>query len=484
VSDAVAPRVLIVEDDVEVRALLLDLLGHAGYRTDWVGAGDEALRTMEGELYDVVLLDLRLPGIDGMGVLTAAPSVQPDAQFIVMTAFGATDTAVQAMKLGAFDYLTKPFDIDELTLTVARAVRESESRRELARLRRASAVGPLAQLIGRSAAMQRLRDLIERVAPTRASVLITGETGTGKELVARAIHALSDRSRGPFTPVQCSALPETLLESELFGHLKGSFTGAMANRRGLFEEANRGTLFLDEVSTIAAATQVKLLRVLQERLVLRVGGGSPVPVDFRLVTATNEGLDGEVSAGRFREDLYYRLKVVPIEVPPLRERRSDIPLLANHFRLQCAAELGVPVREFANEVLPRLEEHDWPGNVRELRNYVERAMIMHDGGRQIAAVPLDAARAPGGAPRSDRPDGGADGQHPSARAPDSTGLARGVEDRWSLERMEREYILAVLDEAQGNRSRAAEVLGINRRTLHRKLEQYRGASERTRGDGA
>src|SRR5262245_12326524 len=277
----------------------------------------------------------------GLNVLSAAPALQTDAQFIVMTAFGSDDTAVEAMKLGAFDYINKPFRTEELLLTRERARRETELRREVASLRRRAGEGIRTRLVGRSPAMERLFDLVERVAPTRATVLIVGETGTGKELVARAVHDLSERARKPFVAVNCSALPETLLESELFGHTKGSFTGAIANKRGLFEEANGGTLFLDEISTISPAIQVKLLRVLQDRKIQRVGGVAPITVDFRLIAATNVDLSEEVRHGHFREDLYYRLNVFPITVPPLRERTGDVPILANYFRMKFAQENGV-----------------------------------------------------------------------------------------------------------------------------------------------
>jgi two-component system NtrC family response regulator/two-component system response regulator HydG len=360
------------------------------------------------------------------------------------------ETAVEAMKLGAFDYICKPVGAEELAVTISRALRDTELRREVVQLRQQVA-GRRVQMIGRSPALQRVHDLLKRVAPTRATVLITGETGTGKELVARSLHELSDRSRGPFVAINCSALPETLLESELFGYVKGAFTGAVAPRRGLFEEANGGTLFLDEIATISPAIQVKLLRVLQERRIQRLGSSQSVAVDFRLVAAGNLDLASQVEAGTFREDLFYRLNIFPITVPPLRERKEDIPLLASHFRLRFAEENGLEPPEIRADTMERLLEHDWPGNVRELENFIERAVIMHAGAK---SMPFDAP----GTRRGDA-------------APELA--ARSIRERWTLERLEREYILDVVRETNGHQIRAAEILGIDRRTLYRKLKQYR-----------
>lgn len=452
VKTDVAPRVLIVEDEEIVRDVLLKVLEKEGYEVDAVEAGEEALKALENQLYDLVLLDLNLPGMHGLNVLSAAPSTQTDAQFIVMTAFGTVDTAVEAMRLGAYDYINKPFRTEELLLTMRRAREEAALRREVAQLRRrAGEQGPGARMVGRSAPMQRLFDLMERVAPTRATVLITGETGTGKELVARGIHDLSDRARRPFVAINCSALPETLLESELFGHMKGAFTGAIQNKRGLFEEAAGGTLFLDEISTISPAIQVKLLRVLQERKIKRVGGRDLVPVDFRLIAATNRDLGELVQRGEFREDLYYRLNVFPISVPALRDRREDIPVLANYFRLRFAEENGVEPPEIPPETMARMMAYDWPGNVRELENFIERAVIMHAGAKSI---PFDAPQSLG-------------------RRQERELLAKARTERWDLERLEREYILECLEETHWHQGEAAAILGINRRTLYRKLKKYR-----------
>jgi DNA-binding NtrC family response regulator len=422
-------RVLVVEDEEIIREILLKTLDEEGYHVDAVETGEDALKALDSQLYDLVLLDLNLPGMHGLNVLAAAPAVQTDAQFIVMTAFGTVDTAVEAMKLGAYDYINKPFRTEELLMTLERAREEADLRREVAQLRRQAGEGMQSRIVGRTAAMQRLFDMIERVAPTRATVLVVGETGTGKELVARAIHDLSDRARRPFVAVNCSALPESLLESELFGHMKGSFTGAIQNKRGLFEEASGGTLFLDEISTVSAAIQVKLLRVLQERKIKRVGGRETVAVDFRLLAATNVDLAKLVEEDGFREDLFYRLNVFPIMVPPLRERREDIPLLANHFRLRFAEENGIEPPELPPETLSRMMAY-------------------------ARSIPFDPP-------------------HGVGRRPERELLTRSRDDQWDLERLEREYILEILEETHWHQGEASEILGINRRTLYRKLRKYR-----------
>jgi DNA-binding NtrC family response regulator len=449
----VSARVLVVEDQPPVRDLLVEVMRQEGYGTETAASGEDALRALDRGLYDLVLLDINLPGISGMDVLQAARALQTDAEFVMLTGYGSVESAVEAMRLGAFDYLSKPVDVDELALCAARALRERDTRRELAQLRASAEGGVRSRIVGRSTAMQRLWDLVERVAPTRASVLVTGETGTGKELVARAIHELSDRARRPFVAVNCSALPETLLESELFGHVKGAFTGAVATRRGLVEEAAGGTLFLDEIATISPATQVKLLRVLQERKVQRVGGGPEVPVDFRLVAAANVSLEDEVRAGRFREDLFWRLNVFPVHVPALRERAGDVPLLVQHFRLRFARENGMEPPEVTADTLARMQAYEWPGNVRELENWVERALILHAGARSL---PFDPPRA-AGAPQNE----------------ERGLLTRARAERWTMDRLEREYITAVLAEVGGHQGRATEILGIDRRTLQRKLARFR-----------
>jgi DNA-binding NtrC family response regulator len=438
--------ILVVEDDPSVQHVLRQVLAAQGWRVDVAGSGELALPLLERELYDLVLLDIRLPGMSGLDVLSAATSLQTDSQFVMMSGDGMIVDAVEAMRLGAYDYIPKPVRMEELTLILRRGLEERARRRELARLRRATEAPGQRLLVGDSPPMQRLRELIMRVAPTRTSVLITGETGTGKELVAREIHHLSDRSGRAFVPVHCAALPESLMESELFGHVKGSFTGATAGRRGLLEEAAEGTLFLDEAASLSATVQAKLLRVLQERRVQRVGSNTLVPVGFRLLTATNIDLTAEIAAGRFRDDLFYRLNVFPIVVPPLRERREDIPRLAAHFLNQIAREHGREPPELSSAALRRLEEYDWPGNVRELASVIERAAILHAGSRQLS-IELP--------------------QKPSSVEGEL--LEAGARGTWPLERVEREYILRTLESVGGNQSRAAQLLGIDRRTLSRKL---------------
>jgi two-component system response regulator HydG len=449
-------RVLVVEDDGVVLSLLVKILTEAGYAVTGVPSGEAALTELDRQLFDSVLLDLNLPGVQGMDVLSVGPNMQTDTPFIVMTAFGSVDTAVEAMKRGAFDYVSKPFREEELLLTLRRAQEETDLRREVARLRRhVKDIGAAPEMVGRSSAMERVRDLIARVAPSRATVLITGETGTGKELVARSIHALSGRAEKSFVGVNCSAIPETLLESELFGHVKGAFTGAITNKRGLMEEASGGSLFLDEIGTVTPNIQVKLLRVLQERTIMRVGAREAVPVDIRLIAATNLDLAEEVRQGRFREDLFYRFSVFPVHVPALRERRDDVPLLAAFFLRRAAAEHQITPPSIPPTTMQRLMEYEWPGNVRELENFIERSVIMHSGSKTIPFDPSE-------------------GLH---RRREHDLLKSARDERWDLDRLEREYILSVLDDVAGHQGRAAEILGIDRRTLYRKLKRYRGGLE-------
>jgi two-component system, NtrC family, response regulator HydG len=450
------PELLIVEDDDVTRGLLVTLLSGQGYSVSAVGTAEDGLQLLERADFDLVLLDFNLPGMDGLALLEAAVAMPVAAQIVMMTAYSSIPTAVKAMRLGAFDYLTKPLQTQELLLVLQRALDTSELRREVARLRRKLVRNGFGGLVGQSPPMLQLFDLIERVAPTGATVLITGETGTGKELVARAIHTLSGRSSRPFVPVNCSALTETLLESELFGHVKGSFTGAITDRRGLFEEAAGGTLFLDEVSSISPSIQVKLLRVLQERVITRVGGGPVIHTDFRLVAATNQNLADAVEAGEFREDLFYRLNVYPIQVPPLRERKSDIPLLVEHFLERMAMLEGIRVPPVATHALRPLAEHDWPGNVRELENHVARSVILQSHADELSFESPRALRKPS----HSRPT-----------------LDLAVSENWSLADVEREYILRVLERTRGHKGQAADILGLDRRTVYRKIREYLGEDD-------
>jgi DNA-binding NtrC family response regulator len=442
--------VLLVEADPTCRARLTKFLEGAGHEVLAVGDGQEALDVLHTRPVDLVMLDLDISKVGGLNVLSALPSLQTDAKVVVMTAHGI-ESAVEAMKLGAYDCVPMPIDAGVMGPVLDRALAELSVRRELERLRGAAGSGRMSAIVGKTPAMQRLFRLIERVAPTRATALVTGETGTGKELVARAVHDLSPRADRPFVAVNCSAIPSTLLEAELFGHIRGSFTGAVQSRKGLIEEAAGGTLFLDEISTLSEDVQVKLLRVLEDRRVQRVGSNASVAVDFRLIAATNTNLGAQVTAGIFREDLFFRLDVFPIAVPPLRDRRDDIPLLAGHFMARFAAEHGIEAPGISPFTLSRMKAYDWPGNVRELENFIERSVIMYPGG---AGFPFDLPRATPG-------NGGA------------ALLGRAVDEDWTLERLEREYLLSTLERCRWQQGTVAALLGINRRTIHRKLKRYR-----------
>ena len=455
-------RVLVIEDDEVLRQLLIDVLNDQEYEVEAAETGEEGLRAMEQDVFDIILLDINLPGMDGMDVLRLAPARQPDAQVVMMTAFGTVDTAVEAMKQGAFDYINKPFSTDELLLTINRALEEQDLRREVARLRqKARGVGGDIQIVGKSPAIQRVIDLIARVAPSRATVLVTGETGTGKELVARAIHTASNRAGKPFMPINCAAIPDNLLESELFGHMKGAFTGAIQNKKGLFEEASGGTVFLDEISTMSMSLQPKLLRVLQEYVIMRVGGRQPIPVNIRLIAATNVDLKKRVAAGEYREDLFYRLNVFPIEVPPLRDRKEDIPLLSNFFLQKYSELYTIDAPKLPARTLDRMMSYEWPGNVRELENFIERAVVLHaSGGSGTVGFEL-----------------------PSDSTEDEEGGASILDEaqrkRWTFEDLEREYIFRVLESVRWKKTEAAEILGIDRRTLYRKLKRYETEGSRS-----
>jgi len=455
-------KVLVIEDDEVLRQLLIDVLSDQDYEVEAAETGEQGLRAMEQDVFDVILLDINLPGMDGMDVLRLAPARQPDAQVVMMTAFGTVDTAVEAMKQGAFDYINKPFSTDELLLTINRALEEQDLRREVARLRqKARGIGGEIQIVGKSAAIQRVIDLIARVAPSRATVLVTGDTGTGKELVARAIHSASNRAGQPFMPINCAAIPDNLLESELFGHMKGAFTGAIQNKKGLFEEASGGTVFLDEISTMSMSLQPKLLRVLQEYVIMRVGGRQPIPVNIRLIAATNVDLKKRVASGLYREDLFYRLNVFPIEVPSLRDRKEDIPLLSNFFLQKYSELYSIDAPKLPARTLDRMMSHEWPGNVRELENFIERAVVLHASGGSGTVgfeLPSDA---------SEDDDGG------------TSILDEAQRKRWTFEDLEREYIFRVLESVRWKKTEAAEILGIDRRTLYRKLKRYENEGSRS-----
>ena len=446
------PTILIVDDDRPQR----DGLQRALADRYAVLVADEAQKAgaiLEAQPVDVLLTDLRMPGDDGLKLLRRAGSLSNPPVSIMMTAYGSIENAVEAMKAGAYHYITKPVNLDELELVIGRALKSRQIEAENANLHeQLDRKFGLENLIGQSPAMLQMFDIIRQVAPTRASVLITGETGTGKELVAHAVHNLSPRKGGPFVAVHAAALPTTLLESELFGHEKGAFTGAVERRAGRFEMADGGTIFLDEVGELEPAMQVKLLRVLEERKFERVGGNKTIEVDVRLVAATNRDLKKMVGEGKFRDDLFYRLSVVTVNLPPLRERRDDVPLLVAAFNRQYSEENNVPIREITQEAVNLLMAYDWPGNVRELRNTVEQMVVLAHGDR-LAVRDIPAAI------RS-----GADLTKISVVRPGMT---------MTVEEAERQLIVQALKETGGNRTKAADKIGMSRRTLHRKLKCYR-----------
>jgi two-component system, NtrC family, response regulator AtoC len=452
----VKARLLIVEDERAIRLALSGLLRREGYEVEQAESGTQALQRLAAEPFDLVLTDLALgEGPSGMDVLRVARRDQAETPVVMITAHGNETIAVEAMKLGAEDYVPKPFDNDEIRLVVRRALERTELARENRLLReRLERDFGFGALIGSGPAMRRVFGMIQKVGETDLTVLIRGESGTGKELVAQALHQHSARRQGPFVAVNCAAISRELVESELFGHEKGSFTGAESRRVGRFEAAHGGTIFLDEIGDMAPETQAKVLRVLQERSFERVGGSKPLEVDVRVVAATHRDLERDVREGRFREDLYYRLQVVELELPPLRERREDVPALALRFLEQLAERQARPVKALSAAALARLSRHPWPGNVRELRNVVERAAVLAPG-PEIGAEDLALPEPPPGAGPAAEPE-----TLPFAEA-----------KRSAVERFEREYLLRALRENAGNVSRTAEAIGMVRQSLQQKIRE-------------
>jgi two-component system response regulator HydG len=436
-------HILIVDDELVVRDSLEKWFESEGYDTLGVAGAREALEAIQQKQWDLALIDIKMPGMDGMELHRRLHEIDQDLIVIIMTGYASVETAVQALKGGAYDYITKPIDPDELVHLVSNALEHRRDKRELVRLREnLQEIYPDTQLVGKSPAMKQVLELVEMVAPTDTSVLISGESGTGKEIVARAIHSASPRRYMPMVVIHCGALTETLLESELFGHERGAFTGAQYRKKGKFEVADGGTVFLDEISDISLKTQTDLLRVLQEKEIVRVGSAQPVKVDFRCIAATNKDLEELVKAGTFRPDLFYRLNVFTINLPSLRERREDIPLLADHFLRKFAASMNRPVPKLSAEALDLLLKYDWPGNVRELENAVERALVIGRGSEiQISDFPFQFRN-------------------------QTTHNGRSLED------VERAHIEKVVHEAGGNISRAARILSIDRTTLYSKLKRY------------
>jgi DNA-binding NtrC family response regulator len=453
-------RVLVVDDEVNARTALAELLRDEGYVVELAADGFKALGKLAEFAPDLVLTDLKMPGMDGIQLLGRLHEDDAEVPVVVMTAFGEVETAVSAMRAGARDYLSKPINVGELSVVVARELEQRRLRQEAGLLRaRLSEKYSFDNIVGSAAPMQAVFKIVSQIATSRASVLITGESGTGKELIAAAIHERSSRAKGPFVKLHCAALAESLLESELFGHERGSFTGAQTRRDGRFQQAHGGTLFLDEIGEISPAVQVKLLRFLQEREFERVGGNETISVDVRVIAATNRDLPRMVAEGKFREDLYYRLNVINLEMPALRDRPSDVPLLAAHFLRRYAEENGKSVSGFAPEAMERLAAYGWPGNVRELENVVERAVVL-TGGPQIGAADLPQHLVPA-----------------KSRA--------GVEIPGStMDAIERYAITKTLEATGGSTSRAAEILQMSVRKIQYKLHEYESAPKSARASVA
>jgi DNA-binding NtrC family response regulator len=459
-------RILIVDDEKQIRRILSVLLTEHGYDVAEAESGEEALALQPEFQPQVVLLDLSLPGIDGLETLRRLHERDPCIDCLMMTAYGTIRSAVEAMRRGAFDYLTKPFDNDELLLIVSRALELRRLNAEVEALRNElEARYGFSEIIGISPQMQEVFRVMAKVARVDATVLIVGESGTGKELVARAIHRRSTRAAGPFVAVNCSAVPQTLIESEFFGHEKGAFTDARASRPGKFEQADGGTLFLDEIGDLSVEAQAKLLRALQDRQITRLGARRPTPVDVRVIAATNKDLERAVREGAFREDLYWRINVVSITLPPLRQRREDLPLLLDHVLDRFNRELGLAVKSIAPEARRLLLEYDWPGNVRELENTLCQAMILCD--EDVLMVSDLPPRI-----RGELPEG------PISSSSDLNKLKLADAVRGATDRLEKMMIQARLAEHKGNRTATAEGLGISRKTLFNKMRQYNlGADE-------
>ncbi len=441
-------EILIVDDEKLVRDFLFETLSKAGYSVRTAENGEQALNEIGEREFDLVLTDVKMPALSGIEVLKAVKQTAPFTSVVVITAYGTVGDAVEAMKLGAFDYLPKPFTPEHIEVTAKKAIEYRRLLLENVRLK-SELAGKFENIVGKTPAMKKVFELVESVAPTRSTVLIYGESGTGKELIARAIHINSTRKDGPFVRVNCAALPEGLIESELFGHEKGAFTGALRQTRGRFEMADGGTLLLDEISEIPTGLQAKLLRVLQEREFERVGSGYTIKVDVRLIATTNRNLQDEIKKGRFREDLYFRLNVVKLEMPSLRDRKEDIPLLAAHFIGRYAAENGKKIDGISPRAMTLLNDYGWPGNVRELENFIERATVMAPSN---ILMPND---------------------FPKELV---LGHAVPAEDRirsgMTVHTAEKLLILKTLEAVEGNKTKAAELLGITSRTLRNKLDEY------------
>ena len=438
-------KILIVDDELSVRTSLKEWFLEEGFTVETAESGEDALNKMHTGPYDLILLDIKMPGMDGITLQKKIKEIDEDAIIIIMTAYASVDTAVEALKLGAFDYVTKPFDPDDLSQLIRNALKQKELTSENVQLKeKISELSGVDDIIGQSEEMKRVFEMVDTVAETDSTVLIRGESGTGKELIARAIHSRSKRRYFPIVAVNCGAIPETLLESELFGHEKGAFTGAQYRRKGKLELANGGTLFLDEIGDISFKMQIDLLRVLEGKRFTRLGGSEEISVDFRLICATNKNLEKLVEEEKFREDLYYRINVFSIFLPPLRKRKSDIIMLANHFIQKYARSMGKPKKSIASNVQEMMLEYSWPGNVRELENAIERAMVIGKGPEiSIEDLPL----------------------HINTTEKSNSGKVK-------LSDLEKDHILRMLEETGGNVTKAANLLGIDRVTLYNKMKKY------------
>ena len=457
------PRVLVVDDEKSMRELLAITLERQGYEVSVAEDGEVAIQAVRRDGFDVIITDLRMPNADGLQVLRAAKEHTPETVVIVITAVGSTETAVEAMKLGAYDYITKPFKLDEIHLIIRRALERKRLRDENLYLRKQlETQHRFDNIVGKSARMAEIFDTIRKIADSPSTVMVSGESGTGKELVARAIHFNSQRRSKPFVSVNCGAIPEALMESELFGHVKGAFTGAVANKVGLFSAAEAGTLFLDEITEIPTLLQVKLLRAIQEREVRRVGDTRDLKVDVRLIAASNRELEQAVSEGVLREDLFYRLNVIPIHLPPLRERREDIALLVAHFLQKFGRQLNKDVRGVTPEALAILERYHWPGNIRELENVLERAIVL-GGGEVLGADALPEAV------RRERP----------MKAIEVDLPEDGMDLEATLDALERRYLQRALDRSGGVQTKAAELLRMTFRQFRYKLQKHNMARRGT-----
>jgi two-component system response regulator AtoC len=449
--------ILVADDDASIRSLLKQLLSDEGYSVVEATTGTEVVERVKETNPDLVIMDVRMPELDGIEALSKLKVSSPKTSVLIMTAFGSSNNAIRAMELGAFDYITKPFELDKISHTVKRVIEYRDLTSEVQVLRdEISSLVQTERIVGNSPAMQEVYKTVGKVAKADATVLITGESGTGKELVAEALHYNSNRRSGPIVKVSCAALPETLLEAELFGHEKGSFTGAMTQRRGRFEMADKGTIFLDEIGEMSLPMQTKLLRVLQERKIERVGSSLPIKVDIRIICATNKDLQRQVEQQKFRDDLFYRLNVINIHMPPLRDRKEDIPALVEHFLAKHRYSATAQPAAISEEALKRLMEYEWPGNVRELENVVERAVVLSRG--QI----ITSRELPFG-------DHDADGREEDGG--DEVSVEKSFFKK-SVAQFEKDLIMKALRDATGNRSKAAEMLGIYRRLLYAKIKEY------------